>query len=111
MLYDVFGGSPSGSEIQRRLVDPAPTFRNSTKGMLQIVDAADVWDYLNIHSLGDYTEIEPTIAWLRGQLAARELDRPIWIDERVPDIAHGDPPTSHDRMADVRTGRSGRRGA
>jgi hypothetical protein len=84
MLYDVFGGSPSTSEIQRRLVDPAPTFRNSTKGMLQIIDAADLWDYLNVHSLGDYTEIEPSILWLRDQLAARHLDRPIWIDDAFP---------------------------
>jgi len=84
MLYDVFGGSPTASEIQRRLIDPAPSFRNSTKGMLQIIDAADLWDYLDIHSLGDYTEIEPTILWMRDQLAARHLDRPIWIDDAFP---------------------------
>jgi hypothetical protein len=52
--------------------------------MLQIIDAADLWDYLNIHSLGDYTEIEPSVLWMRDQLAARHLDRPIWIDDAFP---------------------------
>jgi hypothetical protein len=84
MLYDVFGGGPNASEVQRRLTDPAPSFRNSTKGMLQIIDASDLWDYLDIHSLGDYTEIEPTILWMREQLMARHLDRPIWIDDAFP---------------------------
>jgi hypothetical protein len=84
MLYDVFGSSPTASEIERRLADPPPSFRNSTKGMLAILDASDSWDYVNVHSLGDYTEIEPTVQWLRGQLTARRLDRPIWIDDAFP---------------------------
>jgi hypothetical protein len=84
MLYDVFGGSPSASEIQRRLADPPPAFRNSTKGMFQIMDASESWDYLDVHSLGDYTEIEPLIQWMRDQLTSRHLDRPIWIDDAFP---------------------------
>jgi hypothetical protein len=84
LLYDVFGGSPTAGEIQRRLVDPAPPFRNSTKGMLQIIDAADLRDDLNVHSPGDYTEIEPSVLWMRDQLAARHLDRSIWIDDAFP---------------------------
>jgi hypothetical protein len=84
MLYDVFGGDPSAAEVERRLADPPPSFRNSTKGMRAILDAHDQWDFVNLHSLGDYTEIEPTVRWLRAELAARGLDRPIWIDDAFP---------------------------
>ncbi|MDO8391793.1 MAG: hypothetical protein Q7V57_15060 [Actinomycetota bacterium] len=85
MLVDVFSGNaPSDAEVAARLKDPPPAFRNSTVGMLQILDRPDLFDYVDVHSLGDYTEIAPTFAWLRARMAERGYSKPIWIDDAFP---------------------------
>lgn len=85
MLVDVFeGNAPSDEEIARRLSDPPPSWRKSTAGMLRLLDHPELFDFVNVHALGDYTEIPPTLTWFRAQLAARGYERPIWFDDAFP---------------------------
>lgn len=84
LLIDVFSGDPSGAEIDRRLAAPARTGRKSTPGMLQILGHPELFDYVDFHSLGDYTEIRPTLSWLREQMSAKGYAKPIWIDDAFP---------------------------
>lgn len=84
LLFDVFEGDPSPQEIAERLKDPPPAWRQSTAGMLKIIARTDLYDFLDVHSLGDYTEIPPTLAWLRARLAERGVFREILIDDATP---------------------------
>lgn len=85
MLVDVFeGNAPSDEEIARRLTDPPPSWRKSTAGMLRLLDHPELFDFVNVHSLGDYTEVPPTLRWFRAQMTARGYERPIWFDDAFP---------------------------
>ena len=84
-LYDVFhGNEPTQAQINARLANPNPVGRNSAAGVLAILDRPDLFDYVNIHSLGDYTEIPQTLRWFREQMAQRGYDKPIWFDDAFP---------------------------
>ena len=85
MMVDVFeGNEPTDAEIEARLVDPPPGYRNSTSGMLEILDRDDLYDYVDVHALGDYTELPPLMAWMRAELDARGVDKPVFIDDAFP---------------------------
>lgn len=82
LMLDVFDGNePSDDAVAARLVDPPPDFRNSTEGALAILDRGDLYDYVCVHSLAGYTELPPMARWLRRELDARGLDKPIWVDD------------------------------
>jgi hypothetical protein len=82
LLVDVFDGDPDPAELQRRLTTPQQGIRKSVPEIQKILAACDNYDLIDLHSLGDYTEIPPTTAWLREQL---ELDgcapKPIWVGD------------------------------
>lgn len=85
LLIDVFEGNPPApGQVEGRLADPPPAFRNSTAGMLKMLGRPDLFDYVNVHSLGDATELPPTVEWLRAQMAARGYDRPVFVDDAFP---------------------------
>lgn len=85
LLIDVFeGNEPTSAQIEARLADPPPRFRNSTAGMLKMLGRPDLFDYVNVHSLGDATELPPLIEWLRTQMAARGYARPVFVDDAFP---------------------------
>ncbi len=85
LLIDIFeGNEPSDAEISERASTDSATDRNSMAGLHAILDRPDLWDYLDVHSLGDYTELPPLARWLREQMAERGYDKPIWIDDAFP---------------------------
>lgn len=84
LLIDVFeGNEPTEAQIDSRLV-AAASHRNSGEGALAILDRDDLFDYVNVHSLGDYTELPPTARWLRAEMEQRGYDKPIWVDDAFP---------------------------
>jgi hypothetical protein len=84
MLLDVFQGhEPSDAEIEARL-EEEPTFRNSGQGALDILDRPDLFDYVDVHSLGDYSELPPLKRWLDDRMAERGYSAPVWIDDAFP---------------------------
>lgn len=77
---DVFDGSPTEAEIQKRLIQPQ-SFRKSYSEIKTILAACDAYDIVDFHSLGNYTEIPLTAAWIRNELASCGSQKPIWIGD------------------------------
>jgi len=57
----------------------------------RVLDRGDIFDALNIHSLGDPSEIEDMVAWLRWESGRRGYNKPILISDTAttPYIAWG----------------------
>lgn len=94
LLADVFEGNPpSAGQIATKLQDPPPWFRNSSAGMMKILDRTDLYDFVDFHSLGHYTEVPSTLAWFREELRKRGTSKPLWIDDAFPHsmLANGTP--------------------
>jgi hypothetical protein len=82
LMVDVFDGDPEPAELQRRLAAPQAGIRKSVPEIRKILAACDAYDVVDFHSLGDYTEIPPTAAWLRGELQAAGCEhKPVWIGD------------------------------
>jgi hypothetical protein len=81
LLMDIFDGAPGAQEVERRLSQPR--ILNYTRQHVESALAAcDSYDVVDFHSLGDYTEIPPTVAWIREELARNGCgERPIWIGD------------------------------
>ena len=77
------GNEPSDAEIEDRLWS-GTDFRNSTEGVMAILDRPDLFDYVNVHALGHYTELPPELRWFRAEMAARGYDHPVWFDDAFP---------------------------
>ena len=82
LMVDVFDGDPDTAELQRRLITPQTGIRKSVSEIQTILAACDAYDILDFHSLGDYTEIPPTAAWLRDQMETNDCGKkPLWIGD------------------------------
>lgn len=82
LMTDVFNGYPTPAEVEARLRSPDPRiFAKSPADIALLLDHPELFDVIDFHSLGDYTEIVPTVRWIREQMAARGYDRPIWIGD------------------------------
>ena len=81
LVGDVFDGNPSPDEVTRRLNTPQPHIRKSVAEIRTLLDHPELFDIVDLHSLADYSEIPPTVAWLRAEMARRGYDRPIWIGD------------------------------
>jgi len=80
LLIDIFDGAPDADEIVRRW--QVSRINRSLEENLLVIAACDAYDVLDFHSLGDYTEIPPTTAWIREQLQAQGCEeKPIWIGD------------------------------
>ena len=85
LLFDIFeGDEPTEAQILMRSSDPPPPWRNSVLGMRNILAKPEAFEYINVHSVGDYTELPPMLRWLRTEMKKRGYEKPIWIDEATP---------------------------
>lgn len=85
LLLDVFhGNEPTDEQIAARLSEASPIGRHTPEGIYAILDRPDLFDYVCVHSLGDYTEIPQTLRWFRSQMAQRGYGKPIWLDDAFP---------------------------
>jgi hypothetical protein len=85
LLIDVFeGNEPTDLEIAERLARDDASWRNSMQGAGQILSRHELFDYISIHSLGDYTELPKQYDWWRAQMEARGTQKPVWIDDAFP---------------------------
>jgi len=81
LVGDVFDGNPPAEEVTRRLNTPQPHIRKSVAEIRTLLDHPELFDVVDFHSLADYSEIPPTVAWLRAEMAQRGYDKPIWIGD------------------------------
>jgi hypothetical protein len=85
LMTDVFDGVPSPAEVRRRLSTKIDYMRKSVPEIRTILAACDHYDVVDFHSLGDYTEIPPTAAWIRAELQDAGCGpRPIWVGDAFP---------------------------
>ena len=81
LVMDIFDGNPPPEEVTRRFSQPR-ILGYSLDRMRTLMAACDAYDVVDFHSLGDYTEIPPTVAWIRSELEANGCgERPIWIGD------------------------------
>jgi hypothetical protein len=72
LMTDVFNGYPTPAEVEARLQNPDPRiFDKSPADIALLLDHPELFDVLDFHPLGDYTEIPPTVLWLREQMGPR----------------------------------------
>jgi hypothetical protein len=82
LMVDVFDGNPTQAQINQRLSQTPTQIRKSTADILTILAACDAYDTVDFHSLGNYTEIPLTTAWIRQQLNSNGCgEKPIWIGD------------------------------
>lgn len=85
LMTDIFDGSPSPADIQQRLTRNADFMRKSVPDIKAILAACDAYDIVDFHSLGNYTEIPLTAAWIRQELQSDGCgEKPIWIGDAFP---------------------------
>lgn len=95
-----FAGNPSPAECERAF-QAAADQTHSLADMRRVLDRPDLFDVLNLHSLGDPYEIEAMVAWLDYEMAQRGYRKPIIISDTAttPFISWG-PATTCDRNPD-----------
>ncbi|MFH1086397.1 MAG: hypothetical protein V1772_11640, partial [Chloroflexota bacterium] len=81
-LVDVFDGSPSPEEIERRAAKDH-ILRHPMSEVRELLRHPDLFDIVEIHALGDYTELYPTAEWLRAEMRKNGYDKPIWIGDSL----------------------------
>lgn len=82
LLATVFDGYPSPEEAAARLADSDErVFDKSPADIAWLLDHPELFDIVDFHSLTDSTEILPTVAWLRQEMARRGYERPIWVGD------------------------------
>jgi len=92
-----FAGDPSPAEYERAF-EAAADQTHSLADMRKVLDRPDLFDVLNLHSLGGPYEIEAMVAWLDYEMAQRGYRKPTIISDTAttPFIAWG-PATACDR--------------
>ena len=82
MMIDVFDRNPSMGEISNR-AKLNYAFRHPLVETQKLLTHPDLFDVIEIHSLGDYTELDATMAWLRGEMLKTRYDKPVFIGDTV----------------------------
>ncbi|MBI5300728.1 MAG: hypothetical protein HY868_01220 [Chloroflexi bacterium] len=82
MMIDVFDANPNANEIaQRARVNR--TFRHPIVETQKLLARPELFDVVEIHALGDYTELDATIAWLRGEMSKHGYVKPVFIGDAM----------------------------
>ena len=85
LMTDIFNGTPIIAEIQQRLGRKVDYMRKSVPEIQAILAACDAYDMVDFHSLGNYTEIPLTTAWIRQELLSLGCgEKPVWIGDAFP---------------------------
>jgi hypothetical protein len=80
MMIDLFDGNPAAAQITQRATINYP-FRHPIAETQELLTHPDLFDVIEIHALGDYTELDATAAWLRAEMKKNGYDKPIFIGD------------------------------
>lgn len=96
-----FSGNPQPDEYEAAF-EEIPDRTHSLADMRGVLDRPDVFDVLNVHSLGDPYEIEAIVAWLNYEMGERDYQKRIIISDTAttPFISWG-PATACDRAPNL----------
>ena len=92
-----FAGNPGPAEYEAAFGE-VPDPSHNLADIRRILDRPDLFDVVNVHSLGDPYEIEAIVAWLDFEMSQRGYQRGIMISDTgtTPFVAWG-PATACDR--------------
>ncbi len=82
MMIDVFDNNPNADEIARR-ARINRTFRHPMVETQKLLTRPDLFDVVEIHALGDYTELEATAQWLRAEMQKNGYAKPIFVGDAM----------------------------
>ena len=81
-MIDVFDGNPSPDEVARRAaIDHV--LRHPMSEVQELLRHPDLFDIVEVHALGDYTELYATADWLRGEMGKNGYRKPLWIGDAL----------------------------
>jgi len=80
MMVDVFDHNPSADEIAKR-VKVNYSFRHPAGETQKLLTHPELFDVIEIHSLGDYTELDDTMTWLSAEMKKNSYAKPIFIGD------------------------------
>ena len=85
-----FGGNPAPAEYETAFGE-VPDPSHNLADVRRILDRPDLFDVINMHSLGDPYEIEGIVAWLNFEMSARGYQKGIIISDTgtTPFVAWG----------------------
>ena len=92
-----FAGNPDPAEYESAF-EEVPDLSHNLADIRQILDRPEIFDVINVHSLGDPYEIEDIVLWLGFEMTERGYQKGIMISDTgtTPFVAWG-PATACDR--------------
>ncbi len=84
LMWEVFEGNEPTDELIAERLAGEPLMHNSFEGIQAILDHPEHFDFVSVHSLGDYTEVRPTLRWFDEQMDQRGYSHPVWFDDAFP---------------------------
>jgi hypothetical protein len=82
MMIDVFDRNPSAEQIAQRATVNY-TFRHPIVEAQKLLTHPELFDVIEIHALGDYTELEATATWLRAEMKKNGYGKPIFVGDAM----------------------------
>ncbi len=83
LLMGVFDGDPSPGQIEAMLNDPVrgKKLRQGLEDIRKLLAHPELFDVVEFHSLGDWTEIIGTARFLRAEMQRLGYQKPIWAGD------------------------------
>lgn len=90
LTTNAFRTNPSAADYPTAFT-AVPDQTHSLADIRQILDRPDLFDVVNLHSLGDPYEIEAMVAWLQFEMTQRDYHKPLILSDTAtsPFIAWG----------------------
>ncbi len=82
MMIDVFDNNPTANEIAQR-AKVNRSFRHPVVETQKLLAHPELFDVVEIHSLGDYTELDATANWLRAEMKENGYAKPIFVGDAL----------------------------
>lgn len=85
-MSSMFNGNPGDEEVERRIREEKITGNAKTtmQDISIILDAVNYYDVVDIHLLGDYSEIPAAMKWLRKELKKRGVEKEVYGGDVFP---------------------------
>ena len=87
LMYNLFDGEPDQKEFEYRLTHPRPPIFKKTLGprivseIGELLKHPELFDVVEFHSLGDWTEIIGWTKFLRAEMEKNGYQKPIWVGD------------------------------
>jgi hypothetical protein len=83
LMMGIFDGDPDQQALDRLMSHPVhgPKIRQGRKDIARLLSRPELFDAVEFHSLGDWTEIAGAARFLRGEMEKNGYQKPIWVGD------------------------------